>query len=221
MVLAAHEVERAAVEPRDDEGAVPAQGTVDVDDAETTRSAAYRQPGPAPVLGLDGQEALDDLFDGTGARSGKQLPGESGSDNWHTTGCGPTGRPTATFLLSRSLPSHVHSAIPETQISIPVRQVRSDVTPFGAAAPYKKEGPLHARQPASFRSGTSENQRRHFRERLMVGWSRKGPAWAGIIRCDAFSYAAPAYFIRPSAIFRTRVARVPNRSASRWLMPLR
>ena len=61
MVLGADEVERAAVEPVDDEGAVGGECRVDVGRAEPGGARPHREQRAARVLRLHGADPSDDL----------------------------------------------------------------------------------------------------------------------------------------------------------------
>ena len=60
VVLAAHEVQRAAVEPGDHQRALVAQGPIDVGGAQAAAPRADRESHAAWVLSLDRQESLGD-----------------------------------------------------------------------------------------------------------------------------------------------------------------
>jgi hypothetical protein len=73
IVLCAHEMESAPVEPRDDKGTVVAQRTVDIGGLEPRRPAADAEARSSPVLGLYGEKPPDDAFDGSAGRPGEHL----------------------------------------------------------------------------------------------------------------------------------------------------
>ena len=53
-------MERSAVEPGDQQGAVLAEGAVDVCGGQALGSSPNREPGPTRVLALDREQALGD-----------------------------------------------------------------------------------------------------------------------------------------------------------------
>ena len=81
VVLAAHEVQRPAVEPRDDERAVLGQRAVDVGGRQPGGPRADRQPRAARVLRLHGEQPLGDGDRSRRGRPGEQLRGETLGDH--------------------------------------------------------------------------------------------------------------------------------------------
>jgi hypothetical protein len=80
-VVAADEVERAAVQPGDDERALAGQRAVDVGGCEPARARADREPRAARVLSLDGEQPLGDR-DGIARRLAReQLGGQPLGDH--------------------------------------------------------------------------------------------------------------------------------------------
>jgi hypothetical protein len=73
VVLAADEMQGAAVEPGDQQRALLAEGAVDVGGREALGAGADGEPGAAGVLPLDGKEALGDSGGIGQGRAGKAL----------------------------------------------------------------------------------------------------------------------------------------------------
>ena len=81
VILAADEVERAAVQPRDQQGALNRERPVHILGRQAAGACADRQTRPARILSLDGQDAPCHL-DGIERRSpGEELGGEPLGDH--------------------------------------------------------------------------------------------------------------------------------------------
>jgi hypothetical protein len=73
VVLGPHQVQRAAVQPGHHHGTVPGQGVVHVRGRPGAAAGTHRQPGPALVLRLHGEQMPRDLHGALGRRAGQQL----------------------------------------------------------------------------------------------------------------------------------------------------
>jgi len=77
VILAADEVEGAAVEPGDEERAVERERALDVGGREAARPGAKSEPGDARILALNREEALGDCLRISGRRTGEELRRQS------------------------------------------------------------------------------------------------------------------------------------------------
>ena len=75
VVLAAHQVQGAAIQPADHQGAVHRERVIDVRGGQSLAAHADGQPGAARILTLDGQQPLGDLLGPARGRPGQQLSG--------------------------------------------------------------------------------------------------------------------------------------------------
>ncbi len=96
VVVGAHEVQGASLQPAHDERAAVGEGGVDVRGGEPGAAAAHREPEAARVLALDGEQPGDDVFGGRGRGPGQPLRREAGS--------GGTGPHAARAARQRRLP---------------------------------------------------------------------------------------------------------------------
>ena len=80
VVLAAHEVQRAAVEPADDERALAGERAVDIAHREAVRTGADGEPRAAQVLRLHREQPIRDRHRVGASLVGEQLAGESGPE---------------------------------------------------------------------------------------------------------------------------------------------
>ena len=81
VVLAAHQVQRAAVEPGDDQRALLAQRPLDVGGAQPFGARPHRQPEAARVLALHCEQPLGDRGRIAQRRPGERLRREALSDD--------------------------------------------------------------------------------------------------------------------------------------------
>ena len=81
-VLAAHQVQRPAVEPAHDKLAL-GQGSVHVRCGQPRRARSYAQPRPDEVLRLQREQLLDDTDGLRGRRPAQQLRSQASSENVH------------------------------------------------------------------------------------------------------------------------------------------
>ncbi len=96
VVLPANQVQRAAVEPADDDRTLVGQLAVEVGGREPARACANGEPGAPEILGLHGQEALADPDDVAGAFPSEKLRRESPLENrvFHAAATRPASRPS-------------------------------------------------------------------------------------------------------------------------------
>ncbi len=73
VVLGADQVQRAPVQPGDDQGPVRGQRAVDVGGGQPARPGADGQPQAARILSLDGKQPPDHVRSGPGGLAGQQL----------------------------------------------------------------------------------------------------------------------------------------------------
>jgi hypothetical protein len=97
VVLGAGQVQRPAVEPGHDDGPVHGQRLLDIRRRQACRTHTHSEAEPALILGLDGQEPVDDRHHRTGGRPGEQLRAEAGgqcrgADPNSGSRCHPTDR---------------------------------------------------------------------------------------------------------------------------------
>ena len=78
IVLAAHEVQRAAVQPRDQERPLVGERAVDVRGREALCPRPHRQPRPARILPLDREQPLGNRHRVARGLAGEQLRREPG-----------------------------------------------------------------------------------------------------------------------------------------------
>jgi hypothetical protein len=81
VVLAPNEVQRAAVQPRDQERAILGEGAVHVRRAEPLASRPHREPRPARILALDGEQPFRDRHRVARGLPGEQLSGEASTEH--------------------------------------------------------------------------------------------------------------------------------------------
>jgi hypothetical protein len=104
VVDAANEVQRAAVEPRDDERALLAEGAIEIRGGAARAARPHRQPRAAAVLGLHRQQPLRHARGVRRALSGEQLGSEALSDH----------RPPASIATLRAPAAAAAAARPRT-----------------------------------------------------------------------------------------------------------